>query len=557
MDALSELVLPPQIEVVPQRRLRPERSFGACLAFPRFLGGFDALNGDLELQVDQAVASLALRQRGQALLMLREIEARCVTRAAPLALCRCLSAIAEGHWQAEEIELAVENASRALAVLVGVSTEPHLQRLLSANEAYLRCTQGHKLVAEGRTADAASTFARARQALPDLRGNTHLLHWAPSTVAVFDSAVAVHTAAGALDDAHVAMAQWRGFLRHWQTPADLGLAWLRQAELRRTAGSTRQSVMCLRRAVALLDAQEYDPHRVWAQLALSAGLEALGDARGAYGALVRASKIEAVQTRRLVDVLMHTLTLDAPLRQAVRDAELALAQTERLSAVGHLVAGVNHELIQPMSSVKLLAETALEMFSAGQTADLGRDLQVMNSLCEQLVQLSDKLAGFPSLQQEASPQTPVAHAIEEALLSVGPRLARSACKLAHTATSGRVPHAVHVGKAQLVRVLINLLHNALDAMATTPQRRIDINVDSDHAYTTITVSDSGVGIDPAARARLFQPFYSTKPAGQGLGLGLALSRDELRLVGGDLWAMNSDSGAVFVVKLKNACEATT
>ncbi len=540
----------PRIEAVLHRARRPERTFGVCLDFPSSVGGADALPDDVDLQIDKAIGCLVLKEHEQALQLLREAEAAAEGTVLdhPLSLCRCYSAMAEAHWQADQLDLAIGCASQALAVWDRASGEPGLRRLLCANEAYLRYLQGRQFAAEGRAAEATQAYARAEQTLPELAGE-RLAPWAPYLAAVFDSAITVHLAAGSPGRATVVLMMLGAFARRYKHPADTGLAWLRLADLRRAQGATRRAVACLRRASKVLDPQEDNPNRVWAYLSLSDGLEELGDMRGAYEALVQANDIEAAQLRRTVDSRVRMLGLDEPLNQSVRDTQTALAQAERLSAVGQLVAGVNHELIQPMSSVKLMAETALEMLEAGNTKELGHDLRAMNSLCEQLVELADKLAGFPAQAAGPAPQADVAQAVQEALAILQPRIARSSCEVV-SKHLGCAP--VSINKAQLVRVLINLLHNALDAMQDTPQRRIEIAAHADELHTSITVSDSGPGINPAVRARLFQPFHSTKPAGQGLGLGLALSRDELRQAGGDLSAMNSTHGAAFAIRLKTA-----
>ena len=117
---------------------------------------------------------------------------------------------------------------------------------------------------------------------------------------------------------------------------------------------------------------------------------------------------------------------------------------------------------------------------------------------------------------------------------------------------------VRAQEAQLVRVIANLVNNALDVIAHCEQRRIAFACSLADEVVTLSVSDSGPGLSEAVRERLFQPFFSTKPAGQGLGLGLALSRDVMREMGGDLTARNgSEGGAVFEIRLPLASGTST
>ena len=107
-------------------------------------------------------------------------------------------------------------------------------------------------------------------------------------------------------------------------------------------------------------------------------------------------------------------------------------------------------------------------------------------------------------------------------------------------------------RLRLEQVLINLLGNALDAVAGLPEPHIAIEMDaSDAATLTITVRDNGPGIPADVLPRLFEPFFTTKEMGQGLGLGLAISSSIARDCGGSLAARNApDGGAAFTLTLR-------
>ncbi|SMG01897.1 Signal transduction histidine kinase regulating C4-dicarboxylate transport system [Burkholderia singularis] len=100
-------------------------------------------------------------------------------------------------------------------------------------------------------------------------------------------------------------------------------------------------------------------------------------------------------------------------------------------------------------------------------------------------------------------------------------------------------------------MLINLLGNALDAVANVAGPRIDITVDASADALAIIVRDNGPGIAPELLARLFEPFFTTKEMGRGLGLGLAISSSIARDAGGSLAARNASAGgAEFVLTLR-------
>jgi two-component system C4-dicarboxylate transport sensor histidine kinase DctB len=107
---------------------------------------------------------------------------------------------------------------------------------------------------------------------------------------------------------------------------------------------------------------------------------------------------------------------------------------------------------------------------------------------------------------------------------------------------------------RLEQVLMNLVTNALDAMAGQPERQLQIAAQRQGARVLVQVSDSGSGVSDAAMAHLFEPFFTTKPAGQGLGLGLVISAKIVRELGGQLRARRLDSGMRFEFDLAAAHE---
>ena len=121
------------------------------------------------------------------------------------------------------------------------------------------------------------------------------------------------------------------------------------------------------------------------------------------------------------------------------------------------------------------------------------------------------------------------------------------------------PHADLYGIAEqnrLEQVLINLIGNALDAMAEADSEHgarthvltISVHCEADHV--SIYVRDTGTGISDHVRAHLFEPFFTTKDQGEGLGLGLTISASIIQEFGGTLLAHNRSDGAEFIVKLK-------
>jgi C4-dicarboxylate-specific signal transduction histidine kinase len=146
----------------------------------------------------------------------------------------------------------------------------------------------------------------------------------------------------------------------------------------------------------------------------------------------------------------------------------------------------------------------------------------------------------------------VADAVAEALVVLASRLARTPCKVEQVGCAVDVKAV----ESQLVCVISNVLNNSLDAMEPQETRGVRIDVSSTgttDSTVAIHIADCGPGLPPAFIDRLFQPFVSTKPPGKGLGLGLALSREVVRQMGGDLIAANRpEGGAVVTITLPGA-----
>jgi signal transduction histidine kinase len=119
-----------------------------------------------------------------------------------------------------------------------------------------------------------------------------------------------------------------------------------------------------------------------------------------------------------------------------------------------------------------------------------------------------------------------------------------------------VPDDIHVrcNEDSLQQILLNLLMNARDALATSlPPRKIAIEGRREGSYVVLSVSDSGPGVPEDKRSRIFDPFFTTKPPGQGTGLGLAVSRQAVDAAGGEIELDKGyGRGARFVVRFEAA-----
>ena len=222
---------------------------------------------------------------------------------------------------------------------------------------------------------------------------------------------------------------------------------------------------------------------------------------------------------------------------AVARAQSRAVSNERLAAIGKMAAHVTHEIRNPLSSIGLNIELLEEELAKAGTAGESRALlQAITREVERLGHLSEeylRVARLPSPRMEAED---VAAAVREIVTFAKPEIERAGCTVVlHLA--GSLPPALF-DEAQLRQALLNLLRNAREAM--TSGGPIEVGVDAEGMSVVVSVEDRGGGIPDDIRARVFDPFFSTK--GEGTGLGLAITRQIVEAHGGTITCVARDGG---------------
>ena len=255
----------------------------------------------------------------------------------------------------------------------------------------------------------------------------------------------------------------------------------------------------------------------------------------------------AERTADLTDKIAELQRTEAILHET-RDAAV---QAGKLAVLGQLSAGISHELNQPLAALQTFADNASALLARGRHEEVAENLQMIGELVGRTGRIVRQLKTF-ARKEAATPQpVSVASAIEHALLLVEPRRRDTAASIE---VSQKDPDLNVVAEAgRLEQVLVNLMLNGLDAMHGQPAPRLEITVARSAAQVRLSVRDHGPGIADEVRSHLFEPFYTTKPAGEGLGLGLAISLAIVESYGGTLRTDNAaDGGAVFVLTLPAA-----
>jgi len=240
---------------------------------------------------------------------------------------------------------------------------------------------------------------------------------------------------------------------------------------------------------------------------------------------------------------------------ALKEAERMLTETRdaaiqggKLAVLGQMAAGITHEINQPLTALTTLADNAVRFLDIGRGPDVRANLDHISQLAQRMGRIVAQLKTFARRDKVQVQPVPVADAVDNAALLVESR--RRAAEVALHIRHADPALVVMADPTRLEQVLLNLLLNACDAVEGRAERRIEIASGRDDADALIVLRDSGPGFDPEVMAHLFEAFFTTKPAGKGLGLGLALSRLLVDSLGGRLTAANDPAGgARFEIRL--------
>ncbi|PWK62235.1 two-component system C4-dicarboxylate transport sensor histidine kinase DctB [Roseicyclus mahoneyensis] len=291
--------------------------------------------------------------------------------------------------------------------------------------------------------------------------------------------------------------------------------------------------------------------RVNAVLALQIMGFALALAGGFYlisrRARLRSDRLarESAELRRLNGRLQREIAERQRVERTLEEAEQSLAQSQKLAALGEMSAAVSHELNQPLAAMKTYLAGARLLLQRKRIEEAASSFQRIDDLIDRMGAITRQLKSYARKGGDALEPVDLRDALKGALTMMEPQLRTT--KVEITRNLPRQPVMVLADRLRLEQVIINLLRNALDAMKDVPKRELDLLI-SEGEEAVLTVRDNGNGIDDLDA--LFEPFYTTKKPGEGVGLGLAISSGIVTDLGGRLTARNGETGgAVFEIRM--------
>ena len=228
-----------------------------------------------------------------------------------------------------------------------------------------------------------------------------------------------------------------------------------------------------------------------------------------------------------------------------RELQMELAHANRVATMGQLSASIAHEINQPIAAVIANANAGLRWLGA-RRPDLDEVQQALRRIVRDGTRAGEVIGRVRTLVKKVPPRLDrfeINEAIREVIPLIQAELQRNRVGL-QTGLANDLP-LVPGDRVQLQQVIVNLIVNALDAMAGVSDGIRELTIASGAAAPNdvfVEVQDTGPGLDPASLDRLFQSFYTTKP--DGMGMGLAISRSIVEAHGGRLSATpNEPRGA--------------
>lgn len=237
----------------------------------------------------------------------------------------------------------------------------------------------------------------------------------------------------------------------------------------------------------------------------------------------------------------------------LRHTQDELVQASKLAALGQMAAGLSHELNQPLGAIRGYADNARAFLERDDARTAGENLGAIAELTERMARIIQNLRAFARKGPIELRPVRLKPVVEDALNLLESR--RAASDVAVTVIGGDTDPWVIGGEVRLQQVLVNLVSNALDAMAGAPERRLTIEIGVSETEVDIRLSDTGPGIADEAVGRVFDPFFTTKKPGEGdgMGLGLSISYAIVERLGGRINAgSNEDGGARFDLVLRRS-----
>ena len=237
----------------------------------------------------------------------------------------------------------------------------------------------------------------------------------------------------------------------------------------------------------------------------------------------------------------------------LRESRDNAVQAGKLAVLGQMSAGVSHEINQPLTAIHTFTDNAVNLLKLGRVSEVHENLGVISRMTDRIGAIVAEIKLFSRKSPAEKQPISIINAISHARMLVDPQ--RSQLDAIIEVLPFQETLQVWADVVRFEQVLVNLLRNSLDAVTEQSDKRVTVTVTRHEPKIHIVISDTGPGIAEEVFPRLFESFVTTKPTGQGLGLGLAISHMIITELGGKLTARNPQAGgAEFTIVLEEAVD---
>jgi signal transduction histidine kinase len=238
--------------------------------------------------------------------------------------------------------------------------------------------------------------------------------------------------------------------------------------------------------------------------------------------------------------------------EVIKTQEKNLISASRLASLGEMAAGVAHEINNPLAVIIGRSEMILTQMAEGSATevDMRKAISKINDMAQRISKVVVSMRKVSRADAGEVTPTKLIFAIEDVLNLSSEKIRLSSIEI--DVSGLRQDTLVRINFSQFSQVLINLITNSIDELQKNPDdnKKIWIQDEELNGDIILKIRDSGSGIPEEVRAKLFQPFFTTKEIGKGTGLGLSISKSLMVGMGGDLVLSPDLTQTCFVLKLK-------